>query len=47
MSHGPSTGAKRYLDAMYDFEAYKTGKFYASAKGVSGSVADQNYIYYK
>jgi len=41
MSHETDVGAKRYLDAMYDFDTYKTGKFYGSIKGVTGEMGDQ------
>lgn len=42
MSHKTDFGAKRYLDAMYDHETYKSGKFYASAKGVTGPMGEQD-----
>lgn len=38
-AHGVETGAKRYIDAAVD-DAYKTGVFYGSEKGVTGNVVD-------
>lgn len=45
MSHGPDLGAKRYLDTMFDFESYKTGKFYGSVKGLIGPLGDQEQFF--
>ena len=40
-AHNVETGAKRYVDALYDESSYQTGVFYASANGISGDVCDQ------
>ena len=42
--HRLEVGAKRYIDALKD-TAYKSGTFYASAKGVTGPVVDQGTIF--
>ena len=41
MTHGVEAGAKRYVDVLTDTKTYKSGAFYASAKGASGEIADQ------
>lgn len=41
MTHGPDVGAKRYLDVLYDFDKFESGKFYASANGLTGVICDQ------
>jgi hypothetical protein len=43
--HGLETGAKRYVDAVVDEETYKSGAFYASAKGMAGPVGDQGKLF--
>jgi NAD(P)-dependent dehydrogenase (short-subunit alcohol dehydrogenase family) len=45
-SHGLETGAKRYVDALVDEETYKSGAFYASAKGMAGPVGDQGKLFF-
>ncbi len=42
--HRLEVGAKRYVDGLYD-EAYKSGVFYASKKGVTGPVIDQGELF--
>jgi NAD(P)-dependent dehydrogenase (short-subunit alcohol dehydrogenase family) len=44
-SHGVKTGAKRYVDALVDEETYKSGAFYALAKGIAGPVGDQGKLF--
>ena len=39
-SHGLETGAKRFVDGIQD-DSYKSGVFYASKKGTSGTIVDQ------
>jgi NAD(P)-dependent dehydrogenase (short-subunit alcohol dehydrogenase family) len=45
-SHGVKMGAKRYVDALVDEETYKSGVFYASAKGMAGPVGDQGKLFF-
>jgi hypothetical protein len=45
-AHGLETGAKRYIDALVDAETYKSGVFYASAKGMAGPVGDQGKLFF-
>jgi len=41
-THSLSVGAKRYVDALVnEGDAYKSGTFYASKKGVTGEIVDQ------
>ena len=40
MAQSVETSAKRYVDAVSNQE-YKTGTFYASARGLTGRVCDQ------
>lgn len=42
--HGVEVGAKRFVDAMLN-ESYKTGGFYASEKGLTGSIGEQSKLF--
>jgi NAD(P)-dependent dehydrogenase (short-subunit alcohol dehydrogenase family) len=45
MVHGVETGAGRYADVLTNDEAYESGKFYASVKGLTGDIGDQAELY--
>lgn len=41
IAHSSNDGAKRYLDVLFDFDQFESGKFYASADGATGEISDQ------
>ena len=43
--HKLEVGAKRFVDGLQDDESYKSGVFYASKSGVTGSIVDQATIF--
>jgi len=46
LGHGTDEGAGRYLDAVYQREAYESGKFYGSQEGkFTGALVDQEPLF--
>ena len=39
--HSVDVGARRYIDALFDTDAYLSGVFYGNRKGLTGAVVDQ------